>query len=426
MHQRLSIYVAFLAITLALLAFAGSAIQLSLVVSEASAQSSVRPPDSAVNSEPTTTAGGSVRPPSTPQSNAPDAPGTARERDVIGAQNPVKAETILRNQGPNSASTVWGEIRSGERMSVSIPDKNAAMLVQDAGMGWLEWRQKGGPLQVYGGYAMLIIIGLLLLFYLLRGRIRIESGVSGLVIERFRSMERFAHWVLAGSFILLALSGLNLLYGKDWILPYLGKEAFATVTVIGKWIHNNVAWAFMFALVLVFLLWVRHNIPGLIDLRWMLKGGGLFSKGSHPPARKFNAGQKIVFWSVIILGASISASGISLLFPFEAPMFAKTFAFLNDIGIGPLVWGEPLPTVLTPIEEMMYAQIWHTIVAFAMIFIIIAHIYIGSVGMEGAFDAMGTGYVDRNWAHEHHGLWVEEEDAKIGQPHPGATATPAE
>ncbi|MEL6999001.1 MAG: formate dehydrogenase subunit gamma, partial [Pseudomonadota bacterium] len=243
-------------------------------------------------------------------------------------------------------------------------------------------------------------------------------------IERFKSVERFAHWLLAVSFILLALTGLNLLYGKDWILPLIGKESFALVTNAGKWVHNNVAWAFMLAIVMVFFMWVRHNLPSLLDLRWFAQGGGLVGLG-HPPARKFNAGQKLIFWSVILLGGSISASGISLLFPYEAPMFAKTFVILNDVGISQLVMGAPLATELTPIEEMQYAQIWHTVVAFAMIFIILAHIYIGSVGMEGAFDAMGSGQVDLNWAREHHGLWVDEEQEKA-QGSKGLAATPAE
>ena len=421
MHRRIARIVAVFALILAVVAFAGSAFQTALVVTEAEAQSSVRPPDNAVNVQ--QSAGGSVRPPENAVTNAPALPGVQRERDVMDAMNPTKAQTGLANQGANSSSTIWGEIRAGETMTVSIPDKNAAMLVQDAGMGWLEWRAKGGPLQKYGGWALGGILLALLLFYLVRGKIRIGSGASGQTIERFKALERFAHWVLAVSFIVLAISGLNLLYGKDYILPLVGKDLFATITMGGKWAHNNLAWPFMGAIVLVFFLWVRHNIPSLLDLKWFAQGGGIIGN-KHPPARKFNAGQKIIFWAVIILGASISLSGISLLFPYEAPMFAKTFAVLNDIGIGPAVYGEPLPTALSPIQEMMYAQLWHTIVAFAMIFIIIAHIYIGSVGMEGAFDAMGTGQVDRNWAQEHHGLWVEEEDAKAGAPHPAAT--PAE
>ena len=388
MHRRISVALASLCLAFALIALAGAVFQTVVSYDTAMAQSSVRPPDNAVT-------------------NAPAQPGVTRSRDAVDGGDAMPVGT----QGANSVSTLWGELRHGAEATVSIPDKRAAVLVQDGGMEWLQWRSKGGPLQVYGGYALLAILALLVLFFVLRGKVRIGAGASEQTIERFKAVERFAHWVLAGSFILLALSGLNLLYGKDWILPILGKEAFAAITNGGKWVHNNVAWAFMLALVMVFVMWVRHNLPSLLDLKWFAMGGGLIGN-AHPPAKKFNAGQKIVFWSVIVLGASISLSGISLLFPYEAPMFAKTFDILNNVGISQLVMGAPLATDLTDMQEMQYAQIWHTIVAFAMIFIILAHIYIGSVGMEGAFDAMGSGQVDLNWAKEHHGLWVEEEMAK--------------
>jgi len=420
-HRRL--YVGIVALSISLLVLAATVVQTSIIAEDAWAQSSVRPPGNATNVQ--TTPGGSVRPPIDRPTDAPAEPGVQRVGDLRDAMNPAKAETPLVTQGPNSTSTLWGEIRAGDTFAVSIPDPNAAFLVQDQGMGWLAWREKGGPLQKYGGYAMLGMVGLLALFFLIRGRIRIDSGPSGRTITRFGGFERFCHWLLAGSFIVLTVSGLNLLYGKDYLMPLIGKDAFSIVTLAGKWAHNNLAWAFMLAVVLVFLIWVRHNLPGLIDLKWMAKGGGLFVKGVHPPAKKFNAGQKLIFWSVVILGVSISLSGISLLFPYEAPMFAKTFAALNALGISGLVYGEALPTVLTPIQEMQYAQIWHTIVAFVMIAIVIAHIYIGSVGMEGAFDAMGSGEVDRNWAMEHHGLWVAEEEARRIAP-AKAQATPAE
>ncbi|MEL7467496.1 MAG: formate dehydrogenase subunit gamma [Pseudomonadota bacterium] len=401
MHRRLALSVAILSLVLAVLALTGSLVQTGLVINEAMAQSSVRPPENAVT-------------------NAPAQPGVTRARDAVEGGNILPAGT----EGANSLSTIWGEMRHGVEGTVSIPDPMAARLVQDGGMGWLELRAKGGPLQVYGGYALVGVLALLALFYLVRGRVRISHGPTDQRIERFKSVERFAHWLLAVSFILLAVTGLNLLYGKDWILPLIGKESFALATNAGKWVHNNVAWAFMLAIVMVFFMWVRHNLPSLLDLRWFAQGGGLVGLG-HPPARKFNAGQKLIFWSVILLGGSISASGISLLFPYEAPMFAKTFVILNDVGISQLVMGAPLATELTPIEEMQYAQIWHTVVAFAMIFIILAHIYIGSVGMEGAFDAMGSGQVDLNWAREHHGLWVDEEQEKA-QGSKGLAATPAE
>ena len=134
----------------------------------------------------------------------------------------------------------------------------------------------------------------------------------------------------------------------------------------------------------------------------------MFTKGVHPPAKKFNAGQKMIFWATIVFGASISASGLSLLFPFDLPMFAKTFQVLNETGLPQAVGLGSLPATLAPHEEMQLATLWHSIMAFVLTAIIIAHIYIGSVGMEGAFDAMGSGEVEEQWAREHHGLWLEE------------------
>jgi formate dehydrogenase subunit gamma len=171
-----------------------------------------------------------------------------------------------------------------------------------------------------------------------------------------------------------------------------------------------------------------HNIPNRTDIRWLAEGGGILSKGKHPPAKKFNAGQKMIFWSVIILGGSISASGLSLLFPFELPMFAKTFAILNQTGMPELLGFGILPEQLAPHEEMQYAQLWHAIVSFVLMAIIIAHIYIGSVGMEGAYDAMGSGEVEEQWAREHHGLWLDEVKDQNGQGSAatGKASTPAE
>jgi formate dehydrogenase subunit gamma len=193
--------------------------------------------------------------------------------------------------------------------------------------------------------------------------------------------------------------------GRSFLIPVIGQEAFSTLAIGSKWVHNNIAWAFMLGLVLTFVMWVAHNIPNKLDWQWIKAGGGFVGK-SHPSAKKFNAGQKIVFWTVMILGFSVSLSGLSLLFPFELFMFADTFALINGII------GTDFPTVLAPHEEMQLANIWHSIVAFVMMVAILAHIYIGSVGMEGAFDAMGNGQVDLEWARQHHDLWVEEVQAK--------------
>lgn len=303
--------------------------------------------------------------------------------------------------GSTSDTDFWREIRRGAQGNVSIEDKKAGIMIQSEGDNWRAIRN--GPLSTYGVWMIFGVIALLAIFFVIRGRIRVEHGLSGRTLVRFNGLERFSHWLLANCFILLALTGLNVMYGRYVLLPIIGPEAFSTITLLGKYVHNYVGFAFMVALVMILVLWIKNNIPNKHDIVWLAKGGGMFSKGSHPPAKKFNAGQKILFWLVILGGASISMSGVALMFPFQFEMFAGTFSILNVFGLG-------LPTELTPMQEMQYAQLWHAIMALFLIAAIIGHIYIGTLGMEGAFDAMGTGEVDRNWAREHHPLWLAEED----------------
>ena len=322
----------------------------------------------------------------------------------------------LGTLGGVSDPELWRALRYGTAdISVSAGGEVATVLVQDGGMRWLLLRS--GPVADYTAYGLGGIIALLALFYFIRGKILIDGEKTGRTVTRFKAVERFAHWVLAGSFILLGLTGLYSLFGRMVLIPLFGKESFASIAIVSKWIHNNVSWAFMIALVVIFFMWVMHNIPNRTDLKWLAMGGGIFKKGVHPPAKRFNAGQKIIFWSVIVLGASISASGLSLLFPFELPMFGVTFAKMNALGITEMLGMEPLRSVLAPQEEMQLAQLWHTIVASVFILIIVAHIYIGSVGMEGAYDAMGSGEVEEQWAREHHSLWLDEVDASKPSSH---------
>ncbi|KRS16123.1 formate dehydrogenase subunit gamma [Roseovarius indicus] len=332
----------------------------------------------------------------------------------------------LGTLGGASDPELWRALRYNEAdVKVSAGGDVAKVLVQDGGMRWYEFRE--GPLATYGGWLLLGTIAFLALFLLLRGRIRIDAGKTGHTVTRFAGFERFSHWLLAGSFILLALTGLCTLFGRMFIAPYIGKEFNATLLTYSKYIHNNVSWAFMVGLVLVFVLWVWHNIPNRLDLIWFKQAGGIIGK-SHPPAKKFNAGQKIIFWSVILLGTSIAVSGLSLLFPFELQLFAKTFSVINDLGLPGLVGYDPLPTALAPQEEMQLAQLWHAIVSFVLMAIILAHIYIGSVGMEGAFEAMGSGEVDENWAEQHHSIWYEElkEKNEATAPKTASKTAPAE
>ncbi len=328
----------------------------------------------------------------------------------------------LGTLGGASDAEVWRQLRYGSAdVTVSSGGEVASVLMQDGGMPWLTFRD--GPLRQYGGWLLLGTLGALVVFYVLRGRIPVDGEMTGRTVTRFKFIERMAHWTLAGSFIILGVTGLLTLFGRAFIAPYLGKDINSFLLIYGKWLHNSVAWAFMVALVLVFVMWVVHNIPNRTDLVWIRQFGGIIGN-KHPPAKKFNAGQKVIFWSVILFGASISVSGLSLLFPYELPLFAKTFAVLNDIGIPQWIGFGTLPEQLSPQEEMQFAQAWHAIMAFVLMAIIIAHIYIGSVGMEGAYDAMGSGEVDEAWAHQHHSIWLEEEKAKAAGSAKGAT--PAE
>ncbi|MCA1297279.1 formate dehydrogenase subunit gamma [Stappia indica] len=334
-------------------------------------------------------------------------------KEVPAAASPTGGMVPGNTLGTTSDSDFWRAVRQGADGKVSIPDKKAATLVQSEGELWRAVRN--GPLALYASWALLAMIVILALFFAIRGRIRIEHGRSERTITRFLAVERFGHWLLATSFIILALTGLNVMYGRYVLLPVIGADAFGAVTALGKYLHNYLAFAFMAGLALIFLMWVRHNLPDRTDIKWILQAGGLFSKRLHPPAKKFNAGQKLIFWATVLVGLSISLSGWSLLFPYTTHFFGGTFEVINSL------FGASLPVPLTVVQEQQLASLWHSIMSVVLICVIIGHIYIGSLGMEGAFDAMGSGEVDLNWAREHHSLWVEEVLARQKGAGTGAT-----
>jgi formate dehydrogenase subunit gamma len=365
-----------------------------------------------------------VRPPGSAEVIAPERSSTGGAQtlgDVLRRQQGIEIDDSFRRNnvggdaitapglgplGDASDSDQWRALRYNEAdVTVSTMDQRGKVLVQDGGMWWQQVRQ--GPLATYGGWLLVATLAVLAVFFLIRGRVRIDGGKTGRTVTRFKAIERFAHWMLAGSFILLGLTGLLTLFGRKVLIPTFGHEINSVLLTGSKFIHDNVSWAFMIALVMVFVMWVWHNLPDRTDLTWLRYGGGLVGK-KHPPAKKFNAGQKLIFWSVIVLGASASASGLSLLFPYDLPLFGHTFAFLNDTGLPQAIGFGALPVDLAPQEEMQYAQLWHAIVGFVMMAIILGHIYIGTLGMEGAYDAMGDGEVDENWAEQHHSIWLEK------------------
>lgn len=266
---------------------------------------------------------------------------------------------------------------------VSIPDGKSANLIQPQGREYQTFRE--GWLPWIGGIAVLGILGLLTAFFLLRGRIALDDPGpdTGKKILRFNSFERFAHWMTATCFIILSLSGLNYIFGKRLLMPLIGPEAFGTLSQWAKYSHLYLAWPFMLGIAIMLIVWLKDNIPEKLDWEWIKAGGGLIGRG-HPHAKRFNAGQKVVFWMVVGFGAAMSVTGVVMMFPFA----------------------------VTDINGMQVTQVIHSLIGVVFIAGILAHIYIGSIGMEGAYDAMGSGKVDLGWAKSHHDLWVEEQQAK--------------
>ena len=318
------------------------------------------------------------RPTGTPTAAQPSNPAA---RVVNTAPNPGQPFTD-RGQPSADEMELFRALNGGRiEGRISIPDQQAASLIQPVGRDWRNFHNV--TLAWVGGVAVLGMLALLGVFYLTRGRIRIEGGPSGRTLTRFNVLERANHWMVASCFIILGLSGLNLTFGRHLLLPVVGPEAFTAVSLWGKIAHNFLAFPFTLGLVVMFLLWVRDNIPNRLDLEWIRQGGGLIGHG-HPAARRFNAGQKVVFWITVLGGGLVAASGYVLIFPFQG----------TDIG------------------QMQLAHIIHSLLSVLMIAAMLAHIYIGSLGMEGAFDAMGSGQVDEKWAREHHSLWVDEQLAR--------------
>ena len=302
------------------------------------------------------------------------------------ATGPSVAQQVNPTAKSVTEEQLLGALKDGDMVAgrASIPDPKAPGLIKPGNKGWADTHT--GLVKSLSVWLLVGILVVLAAFYAIRGKIRIDAGPSGMTITRFNGLERFAHWLMAGSFLVLALTGLNLILGRTLLMPLVGEGAFGSLSALGKLVHNYIGWAFMVGLLLSFLLWVGRNLPRAHDLDWIAQGGGLLKKGVHPPAGKFNAGQKVIFWSVTLGGLALSVTGVMLLFP----ILAGTQA------------------------DWQFYQLIHGIVSAVLSAVILAHIYIGSVGMEGAFDAMGSGEVDLNWAKEHHSLWVQEVKGDAG------------
>ena len=300
---------------------------------------------------------------------------------------------------PGNNAPMWRQVGAGVTGYSSLPKSEApeaGNLIQpfvqypgsrltNAGEAWRQVRNN--LLIPYGGALLFIVAGAIALFYFGKGSIKLHGGETGRKIERFTPFERSAHWSNAIAFCILALSGIVMAFGKFFLLPVMGLTLFGWLTYVLKTMHNFAGPLFAVSLVIVFFTFLRDNLPSRDDLVWLLKGGGLLS-GREVPSHRFNAGEKIVFWGgVFFLGVIVVASG--------------------------LVLDKLLPGLVYERGTMQVAHMTHAVATVLMMALFIGHIYLGTIGMEGAYQGMKTGYVDETWAREHHEYWYD--DVKAGK-----------
>ena len=293
--------------------------------------------------------------------------------------NPNAAEQAKRQQTqPGNNAPVWRDVRSEKSHYTTDRGIEAGVLVQSGGETWRQ--RRNNQIIPIGGLLFLGALGVGILFYLWKGTIKLKAQPTGRLVPRFSGFERTVHWTVAISFSILAISGLVMLFGKYVLLPVIGHTLFAWLTMLLKNLHNFVGPVFSIAVVVLFFTFLRDNWPTVRDTVWFAKGGGLVS-GEHVPSGRFNAGEKVWFWiGLLVLGMTASASGLVLDFP--------------NFDQGRAV--------------MQLANVVHVIATVLMMSMALGHIYMGTVGMEGAFNAMKTGQVDEAWAKEHHEDWYNE------------------
>ncbi|HEX2829322.1 MAG TPA: formate dehydrogenase subunit gamma [Burkholderiales bacterium] len=312
-----------------------------------------------------------------------------------GAAQGQPAEMQRQKSQPLNNAPMWRDVRSGDvnayqTTQVRGPETN--VLIQTEGEMWR--RVRNGPITVYGGWLMVGVFLVILAFFWWRGKIALQEPRTGRLIVRFTPWERVVHWSVAITFLILAVSGIFMLFGRYVLLPIFGYSIFSALTILGKNLHNFVGPLFVVCTVVMFVVFVHDNLPRAYDWQWLRKAGGMVS-GEHVPSGKFNAGEKAWFWfGVTVLGIIVSASGLVL----DFPNFGQTR------------------------ETMQWANVVHAIAAVIYMAISLGHIYLGTIGLEGSYDAMRHGVVDETWAKEHHEIWYRDVMARRDRVAPAGSA----
>ena len=283
-------------------------------------------------------------------------------------------------QQPGNNAPVWRDVRKeGQEHFTTVKGRETGVLVQSAGETWRQLRN--GPITFYGGWLLVLVSVAIAALYFASGPIKLHEKPTGKLIERFSAAERWAHWVMGISFVVLGISGLIILFGKYVLLPVIGYTLFAWLTALAKNLHNFVAPLFMVSLVVFIIMFIKDNFPKAYDVQWVAKFWGFMTGRAHVPSGRFNAGEKAWFWGgVVVLCLIVSGSGLVLLFP--------NFDQVRS--------------------TMQQANIIHVVAGVLVIAASLGHIYMGTIGVEGAYQSMRTGYVDEIWAREHHQIWYDE------------------
>lgn len=294
------------------------------------------------------------------------------------------AQTKRGVDQPGNNAPVWRDVRSGDKSAyASIPGREVNVLVQTEGQ---EWRaRRNGFWVILSGWALVGLVVILALAQWAIGTTYLQEPETGRKIQRFTNWERWVHWSAAVSFSVLAISGLIMLFGKNILLPVIGYTLFSWLAAISKNMHNFLGPLFVVSVLVLVVTFIRDNFPKSYDLKWVLSLGGLIG-GGHPPSGKFNGGEKIWFWGgALVMGMSVGLSGLVL----DFPNFDQTRS------------------------TMQLANIVHLIAATLFMLGTMGHIYLGTLGVAGAYDGMRTGQVDETWAKQHHPYWYE--DIKSGK-----------
>ena len=315
-------------------------------------------------------------------------------------------QTARRVTQPGNSAPFWREVNSDQANYASLPGLETGVLIQRTGQKWRLFRN--GVITVWGGWLVVLVPLAILAVFLLKGQIRLKEAPTGRKIERFTPTERYVHWTMAISFVTLGVSGIAMLWGKHFLLPLMGHQLFGWLTYVLKNLHNLVGPLFTVSIVVAFAMWVRDNLPRGGDLQWLLRLGGMFGgHGAEVPSHRFNAGEKGLFWwGITIPGIVVVATGLVL---------DKLIPGFGDVR-----------------GDMQVAHMIHAVLAIWMMALICGHIYMGTVGMRGAYKAMKTGYVSEGWAREHHELWYDDVQAgkiprqrSASHPAADAAATPS-